>query len=399
MYGIVLIVVLIIVGGLIAFIGDRLGSKVGKRKMSLFGLRPRHTSIIVTIVTGIAITTVTFGAMAVISKDVRTALFGMEKLQQRIKITQEDLNKADSDLDSAKQEQKHMQVNLEDTRNELVDAKIQTEKMKEHQAKLLADNAELENQNTDLSGQNIYLNATNNTLQLYNNELKSGNNILQEQNNDLVKRNGDLSSKRIVYQAGELIFGGVVPATTDRGAAQNGLAKLIAMANTRIAGTTDGGQADQAGIWIYPEEYENTITKISSVNKDMVVRLIAASNLVKGEPVRSNIELYPDKTVYQDGTMITSGEFVMDGSQNTAQQVLLGFLHDINTIASANGILPDPLRGSIGVISMDQLYSVTETMARVKGKIKLTAYSNGATNILGPLRLVLKVDDLDNNGN
>ena len=53
MYGVVLIFVLVITGGAIAFIGDRLGTKVGKKKMSIFGLRPRHTSILVTIVTGV----------------------------------------------------------------------------------------------------------------------------------------------------------------------------------------------------------------------------------------------------------------------------------------------------------------------------------------------------------
>lgn len=72
-----LIVVLVLTGGVIAFIYDRLGSKVGKKKLSLFGLRPRHTSILVIIITGILITTVTFGILAIASKDVRTALFGM----------------------------------------------------------------------------------------------------------------------------------------------------------------------------------------------------------------------------------------------------------------------------------------------------------------------------------
>ena len=67
MYGVVLIVVLVITGGVIAFIGDRVGTKVGKKKLSLFGLRPRHTSVIVTIITGICITTMTFGVMAAVS--------------------------------------------------------------------------------------------------------------------------------------------------------------------------------------------------------------------------------------------------------------------------------------------------------------------------------------------
>ena len=37
MYGVVLILVLVITGGAIAFIGDRIGSKVGKKKMTILG--------------------------------------------------------------------------------------------------------------------------------------------------------------------------------------------------------------------------------------------------------------------------------------------------------------------------------------------------------------------------
>jgi len=64
MYGITLILVLAVVGGVIAFIGDRLGTRIGKKKLSIFGLRPRHTAVIVTIFTGICITTGTVGIMA-----------------------------------------------------------------------------------------------------------------------------------------------------------------------------------------------------------------------------------------------------------------------------------------------------------------------------------------------
>ncbi|MBQ7630297.1 MAG: DUF3084 domain-containing protein, partial [Selenomonadaceae bacterium] len=46
MEGIYLIIVMIITGGAIAFIGDKLGTKIGKKRLSIFGLRPRHTSMI-----------------------------------------------------------------------------------------------------------------------------------------------------------------------------------------------------------------------------------------------------------------------------------------------------------------------------------------------------------------
>jgi len=40
MYGFTLILTLVVVGGVIAYIGDRLGMNVGRKKLTLFGLRP-----------------------------------------------------------------------------------------------------------------------------------------------------------------------------------------------------------------------------------------------------------------------------------------------------------------------------------------------------------------------
>ncbi|MDU4576703.1 MAG: DUF3084 domain-containing protein, partial [Negativicoccus succinicivorans] len=79
--GILIFCVLAVMGGLIAFLGDKIGSKVGKKRISLFGMRPKHTSILVTVLTGIMIAAMTIGVLSALSENVRTALFGMEQLQ------------------------------------------------------------------------------------------------------------------------------------------------------------------------------------------------------------------------------------------------------------------------------------------------------------------------------
>ena len=55
LYGFVLILTIAILGGLIALLGDRLGMRMGKRKLSLFGLRPKYTSMVITVITGLTI--------------------------------------------------------------------------------------------------------------------------------------------------------------------------------------------------------------------------------------------------------------------------------------------------------------------------------------------------------
>ena len=105
MYGITLILVLAVVGGVIAFIGDRLGTRIGKRRLSIFGLRPRHTAVVVTVFTGVCITTVTFGVMAAVSENVRTALFGMERLNRMMAETQAALTRTADALTQAQSDQ------------------------------------------------------------------------------------------------------------------------------------------------------------------------------------------------------------------------------------------------------------------------------------------------------
>ena len=98
MYGLALIAVIAVMGGAIAYIGDKLGTKVGKRKLSIFGLRPKHTSIIVTIVTGILIAAATLSVLTLTSRDVRTALFGMEALKTELAELSSEVTKQNTEL-------------------------------------------------------------------------------------------------------------------------------------------------------------------------------------------------------------------------------------------------------------------------------------------------------------
>lgn len=86
LYGFVLILTIAILGGLIALLGDRLGMRMGKRKLSLFGLRPKYTSMVITVITGLTISGLTLVLMAVVSEDVRTALFHMKQIRRELTV-------------------------------------------------------------------------------------------------------------------------------------------------------------------------------------------------------------------------------------------------------------------------------------------------------------------------
>ncbi|MBC7328751.1 DUF3084 domain-containing protein [bacterium] len=82
MYSWLLIGMLLLVSGLIAFLGDFLGRKLGKKRVSLIRLRPRYTAIVFSVITGIFISLFTLLVLSKFSYPVRVALFGVESLLQ-----------------------------------------------------------------------------------------------------------------------------------------------------------------------------------------------------------------------------------------------------------------------------------------------------------------------------
>jgi hypothetical protein len=73
-----------LIAGAVAYVGDRVGHKVGRQRLSLFGMRPRYTSTIVAIATGMVIALVVTLVAIFASEQVKTAFFRLNSLNQQI---------------------------------------------------------------------------------------------------------------------------------------------------------------------------------------------------------------------------------------------------------------------------------------------------------------------------
>lgn len=396
MYGIMLIVVLVLTGGVIAFIGDRLGSKVGKKKLSLFGLRPRHTSILVTIITGILITTVTFGILAIASKDVRTALFGMNKLKAELNEKQSMLEEASgalvnvkNDLNTTKEEYAKSKKDLEETQEDLEIAQQAAELLRQEQVALQNRNQELWSDNQTLIEHNQSL-AENNQFLLANNEsLKADNLELEKTNNDLQEGIENIRERPIIYRVGELLASGVIKKTDDPVKIQNDLNQIIALANSKIIDRL-GTEGSKDGVWIYPIEYQKAMDRLKQAKGDTVIRLIVAANLVKGDPVLTELEMHPNRVVYQENEFVYQKIYNVPIDGSNSEMLISDFLRNVNMTAINNGILPNPLTGTVGVINGNQIYAIEKALAENRGKdVLISAFAAADTEVLGPLRLYI----------
>ncbi|MDR7470262.1 MAG: DUF3084 domain-containing protein [Armatimonadota bacterium] len=102
-FGIILVPLLILVSGGIAFVGNLVGRAIGRRRLTLLGLRPRHTAQIITVATGMLITVLTVAAVLLVSQDARLALFQFRSLQAQLDSLQGEIRGAESRLKQLKQ--------------------------------------------------------------------------------------------------------------------------------------------------------------------------------------------------------------------------------------------------------------------------------------------------------
>ena len=82
--GSLIILGIVLLAGAISYVGDRVGHQVGRKRLTLFNIRPRYTSTIVAIVTGmlIALAIVTIALFA--SRDVQIAFFKLAAINRQI---------------------------------------------------------------------------------------------------------------------------------------------------------------------------------------------------------------------------------------------------------------------------------------------------------------------------
>lgn len=410
MEGIYLIVVMIVTGGAIAFIGDKLGTKVGKKRLSIFGLRPRHTSMIITVVTGGLITALSIGFMALISQNVRTALFGMDELRQTMNSTLAELDDATNNLFKAQEEFEQANTNLKESKIEIASLKTEQEelraesdRLKEGNEQLEATNSELAAQNENLSGTNATLEADNKKLGDFNSTLTADNEKLSGDNQKLTADNTELEERNsrlregliairegdITLRAGEILASGVIRGGRTGEEISNDINALAEQATQNLI-RRFGGDEDTS-VWIYQPELHRIIEELESSGRDMVLRISAAGNMVRGEPVRTRLEIFPNELIFKAGEQILSKTYVI-GEDSQPEMVLQDFLTEINRIATERGILTDPLTGSVGRMEGTQLYEILDKLLDAKGTVQLTATARDETYSQGPLRLNIKVE-------
>ena len=366
-----LVLVLLLLSGVIAYVGDFLGRRIGKRKLSVLTLRPRYTAILVSILTGILISAVTLTILSLASKDVRTALFGMEELKAQ--------------LESLNRKVLERNVQLEHMQKTVKMYEEQVTALSEKEKELSISKASLEEQVKSLS-QNVA-------------ELEKQRKALQDEIQSLQMELTRLRANLLAVRQGEIVFRDeeeilrvvAQPGMTQE-EAESFLFTLIQRA-TVVAQARGAGQ-DQEGrgvVFVQEMNFREAVQRLSGATKEHVVRLVAALNTLRGEPVVARFVLDENRKIFAQGEILLRRKLTLKQGKTSPDLVLAAMLRDLNVLGVEKGVLPQ--EGKVGVISAVNLSEIRQELEKREGTVVLEAVAEGDIFVAGPMRVFLRLKE------
>ncbi len=374
MYSLILISTVIIISGLISFVGDWVGLKIGKKRVSVFGLRPHHTAIFITVISGILIAIITVTILAISSNDVKTALFGMEELKEKLTYLSREVGIRNVQLSTTKENLKEKTAQLQEMEENYQklseDIKNKTSQLEE----LLIIREGLIEEKGKLDKEVEELNATIKALYSGIAWIREGEVILGSEEQIALTI---IQGLRPIEEIKKELFGFLNEASN----------KALAM------GAKKDERTNQVFI-ISQEEFEDITQKIYDSDKEMIVRLLSSINVVEGEPIVAHFKILENKLLFKIDEEIISEEIESSEVYSEVEKNLLSLLRKVNIIAVKEGIIPDPKTSFVGTVSAINLFETVKTIMEAGTTMKVSLISVYDTWSTGPLRVRMEAKSL-----
>ena len=389
--GISVILVLMVMGGIIAYLGDKIGTRVGKRRLTLFGLRPKYTSVIITICSGTLIACLTVATMAVLNENVRVALFGLSKLHAEMDRLNEDiaakneaLAQGEKLLHEKNTEIENMNVRMTTISDELAQVETQRNNM---QAQLSVVEDAYEKAKADIATSADEIKALEETKT----ELSGNIEKLNEEREILINSISAIREGTVIFRAGQVINTAVVDSHMDKETASGVLANILNDINGALCERLNVQDKNAVLIRVRPEDFEKAATDITGAEDKKLIRIMAAGNIILGESALVTFDIHDDVILYQEGNLILEKNLDEYKDFQNLDLKLLRFLKEVNQVSQEKGVLPDPITGDVGELDSREMMDTLQLIHDLDGKCILRAIAKRDVTTAGPVVITVKV--------
>jgi uncharacterized protein (DUF3084 family) len=311
--GWLLILAVLILGGVLSTLGDRLGSRIGKARLSLFRLRPRKTAVLVTVLTGSLISALTLGLMVAVSERLRVGLFQLDQLEARLSNsrkalqtsgaqlarTENQLHQAQGERQRAEADRRRADQGRATARGQLKQVEARAQQLRAALAPLQQRRKQLEAER-DRLGRDVK--ARDGELrQLQERTARGQQELKQLEGKVLALRSGDV----VLSSAQPLIVAQVaIPKPT---VAKQVVEDLLRQANLRAFEQVLPGQKPDRQLLLIPRSEVLKVEQAIGNGGSWVVSILSAGNVLRGEnQVLAFTDVRPNQRVVNKGQVLAS---------------------------------------------------------------------------------------------
>lgn len=362
MTGWLLILAVLVLGGVLSTLGDRLGSRIGKARLTLFGLRPRRTAVLITVLTGSLISALTLGLMVSVSERLRTGLFQLDQLEGRLRSSRQALQASVAQLSRS-------QVDLNRSRGALGRSAEALRQADRDRSRAEAGRLAARDQLQQVQSRARQLRAELTPLQLRRQQLEQERDRLgrdvQRRDEELRQlqertRRGqaelrDLEGKVLALRSGDVVLSSGQPLTMAKvsiprsSLARQAVEDVLRQANGRAFEQVLPGQQVDRQLLLIPRSEVRKIERAIAGGGTWVVSILSAGNVLRGEKqVLAFADVRPSQRVIESGQVLAS--VILDPSERSPDQVrarLNLLLAATRTAALREGVLAPTIQFAV----------------------------------------------------
>ncbi|MCL1940518.1 MAG: DUF3084 domain-containing protein [Synergistaceae bacterium] len=366
-----LIFFLIIGSGLLSWFGDVIGMKFGKRRVSLFGLRPKDTSHVITAFTGVMITALTVVVLASFSEDVRTTLFSLKYIQNQ-------LNESRVNLMQSKSEAENALIELENSRYNLAQQETALEKSKAEVDLLNLSLSTLRNDKQLLEDEKTQLEYSVESLRNEAQELRI--NLERIREGTIVIRVHEVLAQDVVQPNASSADVAAIIDDMRRQAAENIAEKF-------------GTLPENVAVTINSNALENVVEASSNSDIRRYIRLSAEHNITSGSSVSLTCDSWVSYLIYNEGEPILRRVAEPNLEGFDPQQFMHAFLRELRFKAVRDGISPDPVTNYVGSLDGQKFYEAVEKLAEMNFPVIVNGITTKDIYTEGPVSLRILIEE------
>lgn len=312
MSGWLLIVALLVLGGVLSTLGDRLGSRVGKARLSLFNMRPRRTAVVITVLTGSLISALSLGLLLLVSQQLRVGLFELDALQQKLRDGRRDLETANRERKEAREETLRIDAELRQAQKRSITLRAELEPLQNERRRLEDERNRL---SQEITSRDADIQRTEAELRQVRSRIQSGETELKELERNLVA----LRRGAVVLRSGQTLAT-VTVRLDSPDQAKDVIDQLLQQANLVAYSRVLPGEQPEQQILLVPRSDVERLQTVIRRPGTWVITLRSATNVLRGEAnVYAIPDVRPNRTITQAGDVLAST--ILNANERTPDQV------------------------------------------------------------------------------